>query len=275
MITWILDLHVDKVRNAPTPFVEEAKKRNHTIFALRNSLIPGPIDLTNVKAIGPTIVRGSVGFVKFVQNELHPTPGGFLNFEQFTPAVISKTLKKLSLNHDYEILDFKTFMDNRKKIGEKIFIKPLNDQKLFNGIVLHENESLDDAHYSKYRRWTVPPDDCQVFVSPAQEIGTEYRIVVVDGVPISGSTYKIDWDNNVPQKCMEMAAQAASIHNPSGAYVIDVAETPKGVKVVEYNQFGTSGLYACDQVKIVDALEKLLCHQQKTFSIDDILKHYI
>jgi hypothetical protein len=39
MITWILDKYVDRVRGAPTPFIEEASKRGHIIHRSKDPMV--------------------------------------------------------------------------------------------------------------------------------------------------------------------------------------------------------------------------------------------
>ena len=44
---------------------------------------------------------------------------------------------------------------------------------------------------------------------------------------------------------------------PARAFVLDVADTLEGPKVIEVNNFNSAGLYACDVGKIVDAIEAM------------------
>jgi hypothetical protein len=93
-------------------------------------------------------------------------------------------------------------------------------------------------------------------VCAAQQIGAEYRVVVVNKQVITGSSYKIE-EGVAPDSALTFVNQVAHVWNPTLVYVVDVAETATGYKIVEYNQFGTSGMYACDQNLILDALEQL------------------
>jgi hypothetical protein len=256
MITWILDKHVDKVRGAATPFETEAKRRGHIVHALRDSLIPQTVDVSDITCATPTIVRGSHGFVNHVHRELSPKPGGFLHATNFSMASYVPILKDLCLNANYQVVTFGEFLTHRHMFTGDLFVKPLEDIKQFNGLVIKDQQDIGDAHYTKFRKWFRPADTCKIAVCAAQEVGAEYRVVVVNKQAITGSSYQIE-EGLAPYSAIQFVNQITQIWNPMMVYVVDVATTAAGYKIVEYNQFGTSGLYACDQVLIVDALEQL------------------
>ena len=256
MITWILDKHVDKVRGAATPFEAEAARRGHTVHALRDSLIPQTVDVHHITCDTPTIVRGSHGFVNHVHRELSPQPGAFLHATNFSMDSYVPILKDLCLNEHYQVVTFADFLTHRHMFKGDLFVKPLEDIKQFNGLVIKDQQEIGDVHYTKFRKWFRPTDTCKIAVCAAQEVGAEYRVVVINQQAITGSSYKIE-EGVAPDSALTFVNQVTQIWNPQTVYVVDVAITPSGYKIVEYNQFGTSGLYACDQVLIVDALEQL------------------
>jgi len=45
--------------------------------------------------------------------------------------------------------------------------------------------------------------------------------------------------------------------SPDVGFVLDIADTPEGFKVIEVNCLNASGFYACDMAKVVFALEEL------------------
>jgi hypothetical protein len=254
MITWILDQHVDKVRNAITPFIESALKRNHIVYGLRDSIIPKSIDLTGIKVTGPTIVRGSHGFVNYVQSQLNTSPGGFTHPTNFQISSYMNILSDYCLNDTNYILDYSDFNNWRKT--QDWFVKPLEDLKKFSGVVVKHNQTIADAHYEKYNKWLQPDDSLKISISPVKEIYTEYRIIVVNGKAITGSTYNMS--EIAPNHILEFADNIDKIWKPNTVYAVDIAETSVGLKIVEYNQFGTSAIYVCNQDLIIDALEEYL-----------------
>ena len=152
MITWILDKHVDRVRNAPTPFFEGALKRNHIVHGLRDSLLPKPVDLTGIELSGPTIVRGSHGFVNYVQKELNPLPGGFTHPTNFQMTTYIPIMKEFCLNDDFGIIEYGTFNNHSvyyTHLGtQPVFVKPLEDLKK-----LHYVNSITYAIYTNQHFW--------------------------------------------------------------------------------------------------------------------------
>lgn len=110
--------------------------------------------------------------------------------------------------------------------------------------------------------------DTQVFVAPIKEIQAEYRFFVI-GSTIVGSRYKI-WDQVSPSSLTEMeedhltAYVRARIEDSRlkdllpPAFVIDVALLPdpeSDYKVVEFNCMNCCGMYRCDPMKIIMAVE--------------------
>ena len=267
MITWILDKHVDRVRNAPTPFFEGALKRNHIVHGLRDSLLPKPVDLTGIELSGPTIVRGSHGFVNYVQKELNPLPGGFTHPTNFQMTTYIPIMKEFCLNDDFGIIEYGTFNNHSvyyTHLGtQPVFVKPLEDLKKFSGVVVNPKQTIKEAHIEKYGKWIEPNDDCKIIITGIKKVIDEYRVVVVNGKAITMSTY--DSQPIIKLSVMEFVNEATQVWNPAAVYVVDIAKTPNGNKIVEYNQFSTSEMYACDQEKIIDALENHL----------SILNHYI
>lgn len=131
-----------------------------------------------------------------------------------------------------------------------LFIRPSLSDKSFNGGVVKDEQNLKSL-----------PDEI-VLTSDVQDILSEYRFIVINGEVVTGSQYARDKQMDVRidylDECFDMAAHAASIYAPMGAFACDVAETESGPKVIEYNGFSTSGLYACDGRKIVRAMEEMM-----------------
>ena len=48
--------------------------------------------------------------------------------------------------------------------------------------------------------------------------------------------------------------QAVDRFQPAPVFVIDVAETDSGEKIIEYNTFNSSGFYFCDVGQIIDSV---------------------
>jgi hypothetical protein len=106
-----------------------------------------------------------------------------------------------------------------------------------------------------------------------QEIMAEYRLFVVDGEIIAGSLYRafnkskvlpIFTDNtfthneiNQEDACIKFAKNMLDIYQPAKAFVLDIAITLFGPKIIEVNNINSSGFYASNIEAVVVALNKL------------------
>jgi glutathione synthase/RimK-type ligase-like ATP-grasp enzyme len=91
-----------------------------------------------------------------------------------------------------------------------------------------------------------------------KKIYNEYRYFVVDGKVVTGSQYKLgkrvvygetDQNIDIAQTFVDMLNK--NIDQP---YVIDIALTDDGYKVIELNTMNCAGFYACDMQKLVTAI---------------------
>lgn len=261
MITWIIDKHVDRLRGVPTPFAEKAQERGHIVYGLRDSILSKPINLAGISlaANATCLIRGSHGFVNYVEAELSATPGGFLHPTNFKPSVYNTNIVNFALNPESVVMKYNDFEKKRSTFSGDIFVKPAEDIKAFTGLVLQNGENLEIALHREFGKIVSIPSSCLVSISEAVDIQEEYRVVVVDGEPVTGSLY----DNGnfspiVPDDIFETARQVDEVWKPAPVYVVDICKTLDGNKVVEYNQFSTSAMYACDQDKIIESLENYL-----------------
>jgi len=88
---------------------------------------------------------------------------------------------------------------------------------------------------------------------------TETRFFVVDGKIVTGSLYKrgnkVIYDSNIDPDVQKFAQEMVDFWQPNRAFVIDIALTPDGCKIVEINNINSSGFYASNVNKIIDAIE--------------------
>lgn len=94
-----------------------------------------------------------------------------------------------------------------------------------------------------------------------KEIYAEYRFFIVDKKIVTGSLYKrgniIIHDTNIDNKIIEFTQKMVDLWQPARAFVLDIADTPDGLKVIEINNFNSAGYYACDISCIVQAIENM------------------
>jgi hypothetical protein len=154
------------------------------------------------------------------------------------------------------------------------FLRPVHDTKAFTGTV------LDWPSYCEWRDRLrdVPapePDaapiltevltvDTPVLVSSCKEIWSETRVWIVDGEPVTWSGYKLGArarfspPHEVDERIVEFAAARATEWSPNRAYVLDVADTADGLKILEVNNLNAAGWYRADLQKLVARLDALV-----------------
>lgn len=162
------------------------------------------------------------------------------------------------LNFDSRITKFKdaVFTEDYQ------FVRPIDDSKHFAGKVFDKFEFIDFqkriVESGEDWGYTLTPDTL-VQVCTTKEIYREVRFWVVNGKVVTASVYKIGdrvtYYPNIDESIQKFAEEMISIWSPLKAFVIDIAETPDGYKVVEINTINSSGFYAADIQKLVSALD--------------------
>lgn len=198
-------------------------------------------------------VYGSKKFAD-IADKMGLSPGSFIN-EQFDFAVCKEQLGTELLNYDLVIGE----LSELSPIAETFFIRPTGNTKLFTGTTVtkeaflewQERENKRDSHYIGET----------LLIAPVQDILFEYRFFVVNGVIITNSSYRVKdkFDTSLKASEQMIAYTNAMIQKfpLAVAFVIDIAETKNGFKVIEYNNINCSGLYNCDEVAIVQAINTL------------------
>lgn len=142
------------------------------------------------------------------------------------------------------------------------FVRPIHDTKAFTAKVYSPEEfhawktavdALGDMPDEAFDR------NSHVQVSPPREIHAEYRFWIVKGRVVTSSLYKrgdtVTYSRDVPDLFTGFATEMVSAWQPHDAFVIDVADTPVGPKIVEINTLNASGFYAADVQRLVISLE--------------------
>lgn len=222
------------------------------VVPFSHELIPEP------QVAGKVIVMGATTMIGIAQ-ERNWSPGAYYN-ENFDCAVWNKNLGSEMLNFDSIICKFSEV----DPPYNPFFIRPTKDRKVFSG------EVIDKANFELWKRstqeatdgYSTLTPDTMVSVAPLKAIHKEFRFFVVDGKVVTGSQYKFgDRVIHLPAlkgEDAELYAQdMVDKWCPADAFVIDVALTDDGYKVIEYNCLNSAGFYKSDLSKLVQALEEL------------------
>lgn len=188
------------------------------------------------------------------------TPGSFMN-ENFNFHAWSKGWGNQNMLNGCAIID---------KIGSikfplhwnKVFARPIEDSKAFAGKTFMTDELNEWLNQLKKldKRATLH-SEVEIMIAPIQEIFCEYRLFVVDGRIITGSLYKLReqviYNSILDEDVISFAKELIEQWQPNRAFVLDVAITPNGCKVVEVNNLNSAGFYASNVQKIIEAIEEM------------------
>lgn len=206
------------------------------------------------------VIMGTYTLAEIARN-LGWTPGSFHN-ENFDYKVQSIHWREAMLNYEAR---YSRFADVSPYWDRPFFIRPVHDTKSFIGQV------MDWPSFKLWREGVLaltPEDqptivaDTPVMVAPKREIFTETRVWMVDGRAVTASLYKFGtikrYEERGPrtEECL-FAEDLARRWQPARAYVVDVADTQDGHKVVEVNNFNCAGFYAGDMQRLVAAVENM------------------
>lgn len=205
----------------------------------------------------PVMVCGSTTLAKIAKRRGW-TPGSFLN-ENHDYRVWHEHYGPNLLNADARVCRFADV----EPIWSPFFIRPCEDSKSFSGTV------TDWASFEEWRRkvvdlketYTSLNADTMVSYGPVQTIRKEYRFFVVDHRVVTGSVYKVGsrviYDPLVDEAATTFARDMVEKWQPARAFVLDVALTDNGHRVVEINCINSAGFYAIDVQKFVMAIEEM------------------
>jgi hypothetical protein len=209
----------------------------------------------NLKEVNPNLSQyqldNSEAFIKRLK------AGLFYNEQKFDQNYYN-TLNLPLLNNKANYYPVKNNLG--LSFSKDMFIKPSRDQKAFNPGILEAGTTVESfiksQHYEEFFL------DEVLIVAPVKEIYSEYRFFVVDGSVITGSMYKMNGKllikEDVPPLILDCAKDYAKLYHPDKVFTMDLADTPEGIKIVEYNCWNASGLYATDAQKIFFAVHDFI-----------------
>jgi hypothetical protein len=189
------------------------------------------------------------------------TPGAFLSE--------NSNMKNLLLHFGEEMLNcdmvFGT-IGTLKPIAEKFFCRPLEDTKSFTAKIMDSDDYLGFQHrivnFSGEDAYSTITKDTEIIMSSCKNIISETRFFIVDAVIVTYSQYMVGnrvlYKADVDQYIIDYAQKMVDHYQPDIAYVLDIAVNSDGIpKVLEVNNINSSGLYAINNQKFINAIEML------------------
>jgi hypothetical protein len=206
---------------------------------------------------GPVMVMGAYTMWKIAQARGWK-PGSFTN-DNFDFRVQLKHWGARLLNHDSWVGRFADVPPQRMPF----FIRPIHDSKSFPGMV------TDWPDFAKWRQAVMELDSYAtltgedlVQVATTKPIVRETRFWVVDGIIVTGSTYKVGsrvYSNSDVDPCaLQYAEACVNAWKPARAFCLDIFETENNhLWIGEINTINAAGFYAANVQKLVAAIDSM------------------
>jgi hypothetical protein len=263
-VSWVVDtLLTDRNRgNTGFPTIAEAAHElGYPVY--QTQYIPGSRAPDPGIPFGPGCVMtyGTHQFVRQASVARAKTwsPGAFSRTERLSYSAYTPYIGDLMLNDDFILLPYAEVLRRGfDAFGDAYFLKPDAVTKAFTGFVMTREKYLTEVETLK--KQGIDPAMVCVVAKP-RPIEAEFRFVVADREVVTGSQYRwadrSDVRLDVLPICVEMAQEVANRKwQADRCYTCDVAllNGRTTARVVELNTFSSSGLYACDTRKIVEAV---------------------
>lgn len=184
-------------------------------------------------------------------------PGAVIT-ENHDYEVYSQHYKDYLLNYDSRIYELQ---DDFPWVHDQHFIRPCLDSKIFTGRVFCEDEwpSVRE-NLLLNSEWSSVTPESKIQVANPKNITQEVRFWVVGGKIVTQSTYRrgcfLVYDNVVDQDAIDFAQEMVNLFQLAESFVIDLALTPSGWKIIECGSVSCAGFYDADMQKIIMALEE-------------------
>ncbi|GAB4176577.1 MAG: hypothetical protein Fur006_07610 [Coleofasciculaceae cyanobacterium] len=222
--------------------------RQVKIIPFSHELVP------EINESNPILAFGATALVR-IARERGWKPGVFYN-ENFNFKVWSEAWGKNILNYGANIC----ILSQIETQLTKFFIRPCEDLKYFSGTIILK-DSLKEWKAEIFNQSNYLTEDTEVVISDVKTIYKEFRFFVIDNKLVTGSLYKLGnrrcLDENIEPDAHKFSSKMIELWQPARAFVIDIALTEEGYKIVEVNCINSAGFYAADVSKIVNAMQEM------------------
>lgn len=210
----------------------------------------------------PTVFHGSLANADRIARELPWRPGAFCATDRFACSTWWPAAVDDLVSSSYVVTTAAALVADGPlhEFGDRVFVRPDSPLKPFGGRVLDRDRitlaALDHGFY-------YDDEELSVVVAPAVEVGAEWRFVVAGARVVAGSGYAPDGRTagtaiTDSHASWHYAADVITrLSPPDPVYILDVCETPAGLRVLELNPFSGADLYNCDRRAVVEAVHEL------------------
>ena len=179
---------------------------------------------------------------------------------------------QMNANHDYLVYrdhykeNLLNYDSRIQKFGDDFFSKeiffarPTQDTKVFTGKVFDMEQWRDFVAYSLTNGHTTLLNiDTEIQICSVKKIQQEIRFWIVKGEIVTASQYRLGnrlvLNENIDQAAYEYCKKMVDIFQLNDAFVMDLALTENGYKIVECGCINCAGFYKADMQKLLMKLE--------------------
>lgn len=226
----------------------------HTVIPFVGDLSP------DVEINGPVICIGSYA-MRHAAKRKGWWPGVF-DLAAFDYEAQRQAWPGQMLNDDFVAAPLSDILDRLP--ADEVFLRPIDDAKFFAGRVMRRSEIAamvtSVCSLEEHDEAALAPSTLVMAAAPKRFL-CEHRIWIVDSRVVAASQYvrdgRIHHSGAIDPDIVAYASARAGECSPLPAYVMDVASTDDGFRIVECNTFNAAGFYAADVGRIVEAIEAL------------------
>lgn len=280
MILWLLqDVGKSQMLKDNFETVRELKFNYANIGVLADSNIISGLEQALRPEVSGFILRGGVKLIELIYRantleELIGTvevcdperlldklkKGVFYSINNFDQDYYS-TLGLPLLNHDAFCVPISENLN--KTFDKDYFIKPTKDLKTLDPGILKAGVSIEQFILSTAYRKEIYAE--KLLIAPVKSILAEYRFFVINEKIVAGSQYKladkVQYSNTIPSEVLNTAAEYAKLYQPHDIFTMDLAVMLNGdIRIVEYNCWNGSGLYASDKKTLFSAVKEYMAN---------------
>jgi len=250
---WIVQTNLGSmIETSDNIKIESACKKYGFEFEGVN-VIPFSGDIPKFNIDDPIVFYGGTGWINNIYNKYPNHKGIFFN----PKSVFTYWIKKYgsnALNHGALETTINEFSKLRFDDDEMFFIRPVSDQKEFNGGVMN---------FGDIKKWdkkiiSYSPDlvNIPIIISTPYRLEYEWRVFILNGKVITGSQYRtynvLNVNPNIPQKVINFAENQAKIYSPAYIFVMDICKCGELLYILEIGCFNSAGFYASNIELIVN-----------------------
>jgi hypothetical protein len=211
----------------------------------------------------PCLVFGSVGLTRLAVDRGW-TPGAYLN-DRFDFRIWAPAYGSHMLSHGW----IETTMGHAAEAAawDPFFLRPCLDDKSFTGEVI--DKAAARAWASRLAGLASPSltSGTPVIVAEPRQIFSEFRFFVIDRRVVTGTMYKLHGRSHrglgvVDTDLIDFAQSRVDQWTPAECFVIDIATTPEGPKVIELGCINGAGFYGADLSKLLQRFEEMSAGRQ-------------